>query len=426
MLHICRTLLITLAAAPAFAQSPPAAVAAQYIPKLERNLKEAIVRFWYPRSLDTKNGGYTIAADAKGVFDPAASKGIVTQSRMLWFFSRLAREGYEPKQNLAAAEHGFRFLRDKMWDKKNGGFYWEMDAAGGQIIRPKKHMYGESFALYALSEYYLASKNKAALDLANELFRLMEAHAYDKQYGGYLEFFNEDWTPVPAGEQSYMGPSEFKLMNTHLHLLESVTAYYRASHSAIARERLLELITIESNTVVRKGLGACTDKYDRTWKPRLEANYARVSYGHDLENIWLLEDAAKAAGISGAPLHDMYRALFDYSMKYGWDADKGGFYESGAFNQPADQQNKTWWVEAEAAVSALYMYRISGERKYLDIFSKTYDFIDRYQTDWQAGEWFPTVSPDGKQTGAKAQIWKAAYHQGRAMLECMAILREIR
>jgi mannobiose 2-epimerase len=411
----------------ALALAAAAQDARSYIPRLERNLRENIVAFWYPKSLDKVNGGYIVSYNAKGVANPRASKTLVTQSRQVWLFSRLSREGIRPPEMIEAAAHGFRFLRDKMWDQRHGGFYWEVDAAGARALKPKKHMYGQSFALYALSEYYLASKDHEALDLANRLFALFEKYAHDREYGGYLESFNEDWSQPRAGETGYMGPVAMKLMNTHLHLLESMTAYYRASNSAVARDRLIELIDIESNAVVRKPLTACTDKYDRDWTPALGRNRAwdRVSYGHDLENIWLLHDAVTAAGLPVAPFLDLFRQLFGYSLKYGYDAEHGGFYSSGPFNQPAVDRTKVWWVEAEACVSALIMYRLTRDRAYWDVFAKTYDFIDRYQTDWQTGEWWESVSPDLKPSGAKAHGWKAGYHNGRAMMECLRLLREI-
>jgi mannose/cellobiose epimerase-like protein (N-acyl-D-glucosamine 2-epimerase family) len=96
-----------------------------------------------------------------------------------------------------------------------------------------------------------------------------------------------------------MGPrSDSKLMNTHLHLLEAMTTFYQASKLPPARERLRELIDIQTNAVVRKTIGACTDQYERDWTPRLDSRTARVSYGHDIENIWLLMDACDAIGVS--------------------------------------------------------------------------------------------------------------------------------
>lgn len=399
------------------------AIAARNRPRLEANLTNCIIPFWFPATVDRANGGYLLNHDVNGKSLGPGPKMIVTQARMVWFFSHLHRLGYGGREYLDAAETGYRFLKDKMWDQPNGGFYWQVDATGAEKTQTGKHLYGEAFALYALSEYYLATTNSDALDLATRLFNLMEAKAHDSTYGGYLESFNADWSPVPAGESSYMGPAEYKLMNTHLHLLEAMTAFYRASRLPLARERLLELIRVQSNAVVRKGLGACTDKYQRDWTPVLTPQFARVSYGHDLENIWLLTDACRAADISPYPLLDLYRALYDYAVKYGFDTAQGGFFDSGPFNQAADNRQKTWWVQAEALVSSLYMFRLTHDSKYLGYFEKTYDWVDRHQTDWKNGDWHETILPDGSAQGGKAHIWKAAYHNGRAMMECLEILK---
>jgi len=411
--------LLTSSAGRAQNQLQPAK---SYIPRLEKNLKENIIAFWLPRSLDRDHGGYTINFGPLGEPKGPGTKMIVTQARMVWLFSRLARAGYGGKEYLDAAELGYRFLRQKMWDEKSGGFYWEVDPTGERKIQTGKHLYGQSFALYAISEYYLASGRQEALDFAVQIFNLIEGKSHDRVHGGYNEFFLADWTP--STQTSYLGAAPgVKLMNTHLHLLEAMTTFYRASRLPLARERLLELITIQSNTVVRKSLGACTDQYEADWTPRLEGELSRVSYGHDIENIWLLIDACDAAGIPAAPLADLFKTLFAYSMKYGYDSDKGGFFESGRFNQPADRRRKVWWVQAEAIVSALYLHRMTKDAAYFDVFEKSYDFVDKYQVDWEHGEWYPSVTPDGKGVGDKADPWKAGYHNGRAMIECLAILK---
>jgi mannobiose 2-epimerase len=401
-------------------------LARTHIPKFERILKENIVQFWFSKSLDHRNGGYIINFDING--EPRQREGtkmIVSQARTVWLFSRLVRAGYGGKEYLEAADIGYRFLRDKMWDAENGGFYWEVDMTGDKKLRPRKHLYGQSFGLYALSEYYLASKREDVLEFAVRFFNLLEKKSHDKVYGGYIEFFNEDWTPVPASEGSYMGAApDMKLMNTHLHLLEAMTTFYRATRLPLARERLLELINIESNAVVRKDIGACTDKYERNWTPRLEGDYARVSYGHDIENVWLLMDACEAARMKNHPFGDLYRTLFDYSLRYGYDKVNGGFYDSGGFGRPADRRNKVWWVQSEAIVSALYMNVMTNEAKYLDVFEKTSDFIEEQLVDWEDGEWYSTITPDGGAQGSKASPWKAGYHNGRAMIECLEILRQ--
>jgi mannobiose 2-epimerase len=396
-------------------------------PAIEKNLTTTIIGFWYPKSIDREYGGYLIDFDATGRFKGRAPKMIVTQARMVWLSSRLVREGRGGADMREYARQGYRFLMDHMWDAEHGGFYWEVDRAGANVIAPDKHLYGQSFGLYALSEYARATGDPKALADATTLFNLLEARAHDTTYGGYVEFFGRDWSPEPADVMPYLGvPHGVKTMNTHLHLMEALTAFYRASHLPLAATRLAELITIQSNTVVRKSTGACTDQYARDWTPQLTGDAARASYGHDLENIWLLVDAHDALGLPIAPQTDLFRALFAYALAHGYDRQAGGFYDNGPLGADADHKAKTWWVQAESLVSALTMYRLTGDAQYADVFRKTWQFVNERQTDWTSGEWFESVAADGTTAGDKAHRWKAGYHNGRALLECLRLLSDAR
>ena len=387
---------------------------------LKRILFENILPFWYPQVFDLEEGGYRLNHDTGGKWKGRANKRLVTQARTVWFFSRLVNAGYGTKEHLEAARHGYEFLRLRMWDQEFGGFYWDVDSSGTVATMPDKHLYGQSFGLYALSEYAMASGDTTAADLARKLFSLLEYFAHDPKYAGYRESFSRDWSALPATATTYMSvPPDVKLMNTHLHLLEAITTYYLATKDPVARERLIELILIQSNSVVRKAIGACTDKYQRNWTPLHGPRYDRISYGHDIENVWLLMEACDAVGISNAPLLDLYRTLFEYTLRYGYDQNEGGFFDTGPFNMLADRRGKIWWVQAEGLVSALAMYQLTREDIYLNCFSKTLDWIEKQQVDWENGDWFAQVAEEGKPSGGKAGPWKSPYHNGRAMIECL-------
>jgi len=393
--------------------------------RLERILTQNIMPFWYPASIDGEKGGYYLNHDIHDKPMGEGTKMIVTQGRMVWFFSKAFNTRWRGTEFLEAAEHGYHFLRDRMWDTGNGGFLWEVDWEGNPL-RLSKHMYGQAFGLYALSEFAMASKDEEALGLARRLFNLMEKHSHDDQHGGYREYFLRDWSDAPVDEQGYLGSiPEVKLMNTHLHMLEALITYYKASKDPVARERLNEMIFVLSNSVVRKTIGACAEEFHSDWTPLHGPEHGRVSYGHDLENVWLLMHASRTVGIPDSLLSDLYRTLFSYSSRFGFDTQEGGLYESGPLNQPADRLDKVWWIQAEALVSEIYMYHLTRDPLYLGYFEKTLDWIENHLVDWKNGDWFNTIRPDGKPVGNKADIWKSAYHNSRAMIEALAKLKQL-
>lgn len=408
-----------------------------YLSDMKRILNETVLDFWYPRCIDEEYGGYMLGYDQQGDFNGKDHKMIVSQARMVWFSARLHREGYGDGQYRDAAEVGFEFLHENLWDTERGGFYWKTDR-DGTVNKPNKHMYGQSFGLYALSEFYDATGDSRARDLAIELFQLIDQEARDHNCGGYIEYFNPDWTPITEGrtyleniepdwsekesEDSVLDPS-LKLMNTHLHILEAFTSFHNNIGAKNSGSRLQELLHILTCTVVRHNLTACSDKYNSDWTPKVDdEEFQIVSYGHDLESIWLTMEAAKALGISISTFTDLYSELFDYSLEYGYDDQHGGFYFYGPFNKPATNQIKAWWVQAECMTSALKMYTHTMDEKYRDVFESVFSFINSHQIDWNNGEWFSGISNDLAPVGRKGAEYKAAYHNGRALLECIAEL----
>jgi mannobiose 2-epimerase len=110
-------------------------------------------------------------------------------------------------------------------------------------------------------------------------------------------------------------------------------------------------------------------------------------------------------------------------MKRGLDVEGGGLYYTGPFNAPATNRNKSWWVQAELLISALHMHQLTGDPRYARIFEQTWRFIDEKMTDYERGGWYATVTSEASVTGDKANVWKCAYHNGRALIEALNILK---
>jgi mannobiose 2-epimerase len=151
----------------------------------------------------------------------------------------------------------------------------------------------------------------------------------------------------------------------------------------------------------------------------------QVSYGHELEAIYLLVGACAASGADPGALVDGFRRRFAYCMRFGFDYEKGGFFDRGPLGRPASSTTKIWWVQAEALLSALSMYRLTREPHYLAVFERTLAWIQDAQVDWKGGEWHRNIGPDGRPSGAKVDRWKCPYHNGRAVVTCLEIIDEL-
>jgi mannobiose 2-epimerase len=387
-------------------------------------LKASIIDFYLPACVDQKNGGYFESLKGEG-FAPVGEKFLTLQSRQLWFFSTLAAAGIDKEAALAAAKIGFDFLEGKFRDRDHGGYFAKVSDAG-RPTDTRKHVYLNAFALYALAAYHRASGEPAALAAAKDLFHILESRAHDATNAGYTELFLRDWRPITdPRETSFIGPPGTKTFNTHLHVLEALTELYRVWPDPQVGRRLHELLITNTLTIRLPQYGCNVDGFTPDWKPIETPRNLRASYGHDVEAAWLCLDAARALGLPPALLRGWAEGLVSYSLRHGYDHTHGGFYYTGPLGKEADDTKKEWWVQAEALVSMLEMYKLTGRREYYDAFTQTLDFVNKYQVA-REGSWWATRKADGSPAGtSRTSMWQGAYHNGRSMLLCTQLLDEL-
>ncbi|MFO1501409.1 MAG: AGE family epimerase/isomerase [Verrucomicrobiota bacterium] len=393
--------------------------------RCERILQKSLIDFYLPACVDSENGGY-LESLRDGKFAGTGEKFLTLQARQLWFFSTLAAEGYAKEKALAAAKVGYDFLQGKMLDRTDGGYYSKVTDAGNPRDT-RKHIYLNSFALYGLVGYYRASKNPEALEAAKRLFQVLEKRAHDYQDGGYNEFFYTDWSLVTdPKEAGYVGAIGHKTYNTHLHLLESFAELYRVWPDDLLARRLYDLILINTSTVRSPRVESNVDAYFGDWRVVPEPRNLRASYGHDVECVWLTRDAVKTVGASPSLVRNWAEGLCKSSIEFGFDRQSGGFFSGGPLGKAADDMKKVWWVQAEAIVSMIDMFKATSNPEYYDLFARTLEFIERHQVA-QEGGWWATRSSDGSAAGDQQRTgpWQAGYHAGRAMMMCAKGLREL-
>jgi mannobiose 2-epimerase len=388
---------------------------------LQAVLQDNILPFWQERIVDTGHGGYHTNHDPRGASLGPAPRHIVGQSQTLWFFSHLAASNGRQRLAAEAARHGYRYLCERMLDQRHGGFYWEVSPTG-RPLKPHKHVLGQACAVHALCEYGHAFGDLAAHELAAEVVALVR-RSRDEDLGGYHELWRRDWKQ-PAYETGYFSrdPSG-RSHATHIHVLESLAAHEAVRPDPEIRHELEHLETLLSGLAGRRGLFAQYG-FRHDWSPATRRTARRVDYGHELKTLSLLIVAVEATGRSNDPLLDLRRKVFDWLLRGGYDGRRGGFYRLGPAGLPASRREKVWWVQAEGLTCALRLYVLTGEPRYGEAYLGTLRWIEERQADWTWGDWHKEVRWSGRPAGNKAWTWKTPYHQGRAMLECLALLGE--
>jgi mannobiose 2-epimerase len=389
----------------------------EYAAELKDQLVEKIMPYWYDTAIDQKYGGYLLSDDAARKAPPATEKQLVTQSRMIWGFSHAHLKGLKDgkRDYLKAAAQGYRFLLEHFLDRQNGGYFWATDVPGKPVDQ-RKLVYGESFVIYGLVEYYRASGDKAALGHAMELYHVLQKRAHDPKYGGWVEHFQRDWTPiVDPGAQVIVEVSGRKSANTHLHLMEALTELYDATRDRAVRKSLEEALRINCTYFYPEEAGKAAFHRHFDWQPATERSSAGLSYGHNVEFAWLMIRAEQVLGRKPSWAH--FDAELDHALKYGYDHVRGGLYSRGFDDQPATDTDKVWWVEAEMMAALTVGLKHQENPAYSEALDRLLPFILTYQANPSDGIWLDTVTAEGRpKVTAKAHNWKANYHDVRAML----------
>lgn len=382
-----------------------------------KELIEKILPYWHDTAVDRTNGGFILADDGSGQPSKASEKQLVTQSRMVWGFSHAAikKLGDGNRDYLADARQGYEFLVKNFRDSEHGGYFWSTDLSG-KVTNPRKIVYGESFVIYALVEYYRASKDAAALQHAVELFNVLQSRAHDKTNGGWVEHFQRDWTPLPLrSPEAMVEVGGLKSANTHLHLMEALTELHLVTRDADVRKALIQALEINQKYFYPPVAGNSAFHRHPDWKPVQDASSAGLSYGHNVEFAWLMIHAERALGRN--PSWNHFYAHVNHALAHGYDHQRGGVYNRGFDDKSASDTDKVWWVQSEMLAALTYSLQNQPNDAHRKALLSLLNWIAKYQAPGQDRIWLDTVTADGKpKSPSKAHNWKANYHDVRAQV----------
>ncbi len=383
------------------------------VQEIEKHLREKLIPFW-EKLADWQYGGFYgyMGYDLK--VNQQAEKGVILNSRILWFFSNAFLTLGDPDL-LKYADHAFVFLRDFCVDGKYGGVYWSL-TYDGKPLDETKHTYNQAFAVYALSSYYAAGKKAEALELAYDLYERIESCCRDK--GGYGEAFDREFRPMSNEKLSENGVMAARTMNTLLHVFEAYTELYRVSRRETVADQMREILDVFEKKVYYPEKRRQEVFFDKDWNSLIDLH----SYGHDIETSWLLDRGCQVLGdqtyqekmgpVIEALAEEIYeRAYRNHSIMN--ECENG-----------IDQTDRVWWVQAEAVVGFINAWeRMPKKTYFLEGAKDIWNYICQVILDKREGsEWYWRVDEIGKPIEGEPIVepWKCPYHNGRM---CMEVIR---
>lgn len=398
----------------------------------EKHLVSELLPFWSVRMKDGVNGGYLTHFDQDGKDTGEDEKSLIAQTRCLYTTSSAHRAGYGNGQFELLARHGADFLINKMWDKEHGGFFWMMDRKGNVKI-DKKIIYGQSFAIYSLSEYTLATGDKRGIEYAEKTFDLIQKYCVDSMYGGYWEMFHRNWTLCGPGSQG----GDRKTLDVHMHLMEAFTTLYECTGKDVHRRKLIEDIDLLINRIIHPVYKTGIPQFYNDWSiaPQIKFDIVwgmdrfseegqkgnatdNTCYGHNAEFAWLLIHAFEILKIEWKEYAALLKIIFDHTVENGIDNEYGGVYVEGPHSGGVYDREKEFWQQAEALIGLLDGLILFGDDKYWNAYKNVHRFVFDKMINKKVGEWYPLMTRKGEPIWTHmGNSWKINYHTVRSMIQ---------
>ncbi|HEY4416506.1 MAG TPA: AGE family epimerase/isomerase [Verrucomicrobiae bacterium] len=370
-------------------------------------LLQDTMRFWFPRALDSEQGGFLHCFDRDGALLDS-DKSIWAQGRMSWMLLTLFNTVEQRGDWLAWAKGGIDFLNRNGFDT-DGRMFFHV-TRDGQPIRKRRYAYSEAFAAIANAAYARAAGDGAAAARAHDLFDRFV-----------------DWNFTP-GKMPPKFTGTRPLTGLAPRMITIVTAQeLRANLGASAKldgwvDRCIEEI---ERLFLKPGLrvvmecvgpnGEIIDHFDgRTLNP-----------GHAMEGAWFIMHEGKLRG--DRRLIKLGCDMLDWMWARGWDEEFGGiFYFRDVFDRPVQEywhDMKFWWPHNEAIIATLLAYELTGDVKYARWHQLVHDWAHQHFGDTQQGEWFGYLHRDGRvSVPLKGNLWKSFFHHPRMQFYCWQTL----
>ncbi len=364
-----------------------------------------VVPFWFPRAVDTVNGGLLHCFDADGsIVD--TDKSVWAQGRMAWMLLTMYQSIERRPEWLEWAESALKFLETHCVDATDGRMYFHV-AQDGTPIRKRRYAYSESFAAIAFAAHAAATGNSESAAKARHWFDIFTHIQFDP--GAMAPKFTGNRPATDLGSRmialvtaqemrKFLGEDPFFTQWIDRCIHDLVTLFVKPDIKAV-----MEVVAPD---------GSIIDHFnERTLNP-----------GHTIEGGWFVLEEARYRG-NDPELIKIGCDMIDWAFERGWDHEHGGLlYFCDVYNKPVQEywhNMKFWWPHDEALIASTLAYVLTGEARYATMHNMVREWSFNHFQDKDNGEWYGYLNRNGSPANTlKGSLWKSFFHHPRAMWTC--------
>jgi mannose/cellobiose epimerase-like protein (N-acyl-D-glucosamine 2-epimerase family) len=368
--------------------------------------------FYQPHEIDPDGGFFHYYRDDGSVYD-TRHRHLVSSTRFVFNHAMAYREFGKP-EDLAAVEHGLRYLRQVHRNPATGGYAWTL--RDGVVEDATNHCYGVAFVLLAYSCALKAGISDAR-GWMDETWQLLELRFWEPSFGLYKDEADANWTF-----------SDYRGQNANMHMCEAMLAAFEASGEQRYLERALLLADHMTRRQAAQADGLVWEHYDRQWQ--IDWDYNRDNPKH-LFRPWGFQPGHQTEWAKLLLILESYapepwylpkaQQLFDYALTQAWDHEHGGMVygldRDGAFYDT----DKYYWVQAESLAAAAVLATRTGDERYWQAYQKLWQYSWQHLVDHRYGAWYRILTRDNQSySDEKSPAGKTDYHTMGACYDVLA------
>jgi len=373
----------------------------------KNDLLNNILPFWLNNAIDRENGGIFTCLDREGNIY-GTDKSVWFQGRALWSFCKAYNSVEKRPEFLEAAKCIYDFL-PKCTDT-DGRMYFTV-TKDGRGLQKRRYYFSETFAAIGCAEYYKATNDINALEMAEKYFTV----AYECFTGK-----RENAPKINPENYKAKALSPVMIMLSTAQVMRSMESDKKEWYSEIAGECLNEVLY--GGFLTEKALLESVTTYGKAVD---SPNGRIVNPGHSMEAAWfiMLEGVLTNNQIAICAA----RNIIDITWPLGWDQRGGIIAFCDVEKKPPVQLEwdmKLWWPQCETLIALRMAYMLFGEEKYNQMYNTVLNYCDKYFVDKQYGEWYGYLHYDNTiSTTLKGNIFKGPFHIPR-LYALMSVLDE--